>query len=149
MKGLSVIILIFTLIVPCWGWAKEPLFLVKEANRCPKVKTGGGFKVTELIHRKNDGVDPGFSVAYIELEPGKKTEPHRLLTSSQVYYVIKGTAILHVGNKSFEVHPGSVVYIAPTVVQWAENKSNNPFVFLCVVSPPWRPEDEEIVKVKP
>ena len=126
-------------------WAKDPQVLVKTLADSHKMTAGGGFSVVELLNPRNDKVDPGFSIAYVSLQPGKATEPHKLLNSSQVYYVVKGEAVLHANGKTLTLKPGMAVYLAPGVVQWAENRGHEEFAFLCVVSPPWRP-GEEVVK---
>ncbi len=127
-------------------WSGEPKVLIKTLKDSHTMTAGGGFKVIELIHPRNDGVDPGFSTAYVELGPRRSTKPHRLLTSSQVYYVLKGSAILHAGESTYKVKPGMAIYIAPGVFQWVENREDEPFAFICVVCPPWRAEDEQDLK---
>ncbi len=148
MRSISLLesfVVVVLLIVP--AFAKTPEYLVKHLNRSPEGVYGGGFIVREVIHPKNDPVNPGFSTAYVILKPHSKTKPHRLLESSQVYFVIKGRAILHVASKSIAVTPNTAIYIAPGVWQWAENPYDNDFVFLCIVSPPWS-KNEEVVKGK-
>ncbi len=139
MAGLLLGILIFGL-----TWAEEPSFLVKRVSQCPPKIYGGGFVVREVIHPKNDGVNPGFSTAYVVLKPRSKTTPHRLTESAQVYFVLRGRAILHIGNSTMEVGPNTAIYIAPGIWQWAENRWDEPFAFLCMVAPPWS-KGEEVV----
>ncbi len=126
--------------------AKTPDYIVKKVKNIPVITAGGGYMVKEVIHPKNDNINSGFSLAYIRLPQGKKTEPHILKSSSQAFYILKGKAILHIGKDKIEVSPGTAVYIAPGVVQWTENIGRGDFVFLCVVSPPWRASDEEVLK---
>ena len=145
MKKFLVLIAAIFLSVPAFGKSKQPEFLVKNALKCPQKVYGGGFLVREVIHPKNDGVNPGFSTAYITLKPHSKTEPHKLTKSAQVYFVLKGSAIVHIGSKTVKAKPNTAIYIAPNVWQWAENPNDKDFVFLCIVSPPWS-EKEEIVK---
>jgi len=125
-----------------------PLVLVKKADSCRVVTAGGGFTVHEVIHPKNDSVNPGFSIAKVLLGPGKSTVPHRLKTSAQVYYILKGKGILHVEDTSFVIEPGDAIYIAPGLFQWAENTGKTDLEFICVVSPPWRAYDEEVIEPK-
>ncbi|WP_022670560.1 cupin domain-containing protein [Hippea alviniae] len=146
MKKFLVLIAAIFLSVPAFGKSKQPEFLVKNALKCPQKVYGGGFLVREVIHPKNDGVNPGFSTSYITLKPHSKTEPHKLTKSAQVYYILKGEAILHIGNKTVKAKPNMAIYIAPNVIQWAENKSNRDFVFLCIVSPPWYKSEEKVLK---
>ena len=52
---------------------------------------------------------------------------------------------MHVGGEARAVEPGCVVHIPPGTVQWVENTGDIPFRFLCIVSPPWRADDDERV----
>ncbi len=141
----TLLVLIVSLCFSTGAQAKDRNFLVKKVSQCPVKVFGGGFLVREVIHPKNDGVNPGFSTAYIVLKAHSKTKPHKLTKSAQVYFILKGKAILHIGNKKITAKPNMAIYIAPNVWQWAENRSNKDFVFLCIVSPPWY-KKEEIVK---
>ena len=137
---------IIFLTIPALAKSNKVDFLIKDTFKCPQKVYGGGFLVREVIHPKNDGVNPGFSTAYITLKPHSKTEPHKLIKSAQVYYILKGEAILHIGEKTIKVKPNMAIYIAPNITQWAENKSNSDFVFLCIVSPPWYKSEEKVLK---
>ncbi len=119
--------------------------LVKCLKDCPEIVANDDSRLRELLHPANDGVNPGFSVAYAVVEPGGATVPHRLKTSTEVYYVIDGRATVHVGDEVRAVEPGCVVHIPPGTVQWVENTGDIPFRFLCIVSPPWRADDDERV----
>ncbi len=130
------------------AWAGKPSFLIKKVSNCPSGVYGGGFEVREVIHPRNDGVNPGFSTAYVTLKPHGRTVPHKLTKSSQVYFVVKGKAILHLGNRSFEVGPNTAIYIAPGVWQWAENRWDEPFAFICIVAPPWYKAEEVVSPVR-
>ena len=138
-------IFLFILLFASVVYAKNIDYLVKELSQCPSKVYGGGFLVKEVIHPKNDGVNPGFSTAYIVLKSHKKTEPHKLSNSNQVFFVIKGKAKIHIGNKVINAKPNMAIYINKNVWQWAENDTDNDFVFLCIVSPPWY-KKEEVVK---
>ncbi len=127
---------------------KGPLILVKKVDSCKVVTAGGGFKVYEVINPKNDSVNPGFSIARVELAKGKSTLPHRLRTSAQVYYILSGEGILHIEDSTMKIAPGDAIYIAPGLYQWAENTGDTTLTFICVVSPPWRAYDEEVKEEK-
>ncbi|MBU4534921.1 MAG: hypothetical protein KKF16_03645 [Euryarchaeota archaeon] len=51
---------------------------------------------------------------------------------------------MHVDNKQALVEPGQLVYIPPGSMQFIKNVSSGELKFLCMVSPPWRKEDDEI-----
>jgi mannose-6-phosphate isomerase-like protein (cupin superfamily) len=71
------------------------------------------------------------------------TVSHKL-KSSEVYYIIAGNGTMHIDDKAFEVGPECTIYIPPNSKQYIENIGNSDLVFLCIVDPPWRMEDEEV-----
>ena len=120
--------------------------IVKHLKYCEAIKAGDGMMLKELLHPKNDSVDLGYSIAYAALMPGGVSKPHRLKTSSEVYYITNGRAIVHVDREREEARIGSAVYIPAGAVQFIENIGSDDLQFLCIVSPPWRAEDEEVIK---
>ena len=40
------------------------------------------------------------------------------------------------------IEPGDAVYIPPLAVQFVRNCADEPLVFICLVDPAWRQEDE-------
>ena len=71
------------------------------------------------------------------------TKPHKL-KACEVYYIIAGQGLMHIDEKSLEVGPECTVYIPPNSTQYIENTGNSDLIFLCIVDPPWRLEDEEV-----
>jgi len=120
--------------------------LVKYLRDCTEITASDGTTLRELLHSKNDGIDLGYSIAHATLRPGGVSRRHTLKTSSELYYVIGGRGIVHVGRESKEVRSGCAVYIPAGTVQFVENIGCDTLEFLCIVSPPWRAEDEEVIK---
>ena len=87
----------------------------------------------------------GYSLAHAVLGPGVASAPHRLKSSSEVYFILEGRGIVHIDGESAEVAAGQAVYIPPRSVQHIENIGDGSLIFLCLVSPPWREEDEELI----
>jgi mannose-6-phosphate isomerase-like protein (cupin superfamily) len=86
-----------------------------------------------------------FSIALAILKPGKSSLPHRMKSSVEIYFILEGKAHMHIENDSEIVEPDQTIYIPPRSVQWIENIGNSDLKFLCMVSPPWKAEDEELV----
>jgi mannose-6-phosphate isomerase-like protein (cupin superfamily) len=101
-------------------------------------------ELREILHPDRDQVRIRYSLAHAVVRPGRATLPHRL-ASSEVYYVIAGAGMMHVDAEAEAVRAGDTVTIAPRAVQWIENKGATNLVFLCIVDPAWREEDEETV----
>ena len=100
--------------------------------------------IQEFIHPKNDGVDVQYSLAHAIVEVGKSSEPHILHQSSELYVILEGESILHVGEEAEILRGGDAALVPAGALQWIENIGNVNLKFYVIVSPPWRAEEEEI-----
>ena len=119
--------------------------LVKDVATIEPIEAGDGTELREILHPVRDGVHLNYSLALALLTPGEASIRHRL-ASSEVYHVLYGTGLMHVGDESQTVEAGQTVYIPVGEVQWIENRGGVDLAFLCIVDPPWRSEDEEILE---
>jgi mannose-6-phosphate isomerase-like protein (cupin superfamily) len=118
--------------------------LVKRMYDCDEMIAGDNTFLRELVHPKNDGVPLGCSIAYDKVLPGGHSIPHRLKTSSEIYHILSGEGRMYVGDENANVVKGDTILVPPNYVQHIENLSkNHELEFLCIVSPPWRMEDDE------
>jgi len=118
---------------------------IRKLNDCPEFIAGDHTRLRELLHPDRDHpFDGRYSLAHAVVEPGQASRPHRLATD-EVYYIISGAGVMHVGDDAAAVEPGDAIEIPSGAVQWIENRTAEPLVFLCIVDPAWRAEDEEIV----
>jgi mannose-6-phosphate isomerase-like protein (cupin superfamily) len=120
--------------------------IIRAIADCPHLKVADNSLLCELFHPCRPGPELllGCSIAHVQVLEGEKTLPHRLLTSSEVYFIIAGKATVYIDNKGYPVQEGQGVYIPPGSVQYIENPGDTTLIFLAIVSPPWRREDEEI-----
>lgn len=86
----------------------------------------------------------GYSLAHAIVHPGDITLPHRLKTS-EVYSILEGEGVMHIDAETAPVRAGATVYIPPKAVQFIENSGKTDLVFLAIVDPAWRVEDEEVL----
>jgi mannose-6-phosphate isomerase-like protein (cupin superfamily) len=119
--------------------------LVKDIRDCRAFPAIDDTIIRELLHPVETGMTIACSLAHATLGPGKSSRPHRLKTSSEVYYILQGNGTMHVGHQSADVCPGQIVFIPPGAVQFIENKGQGDLTFLCVVDPAWHEQDEELV----
>ncbi|MCD4734033.1 cupin domain-containing protein [bacterium] len=119
---------------------------IKSLLNSKKVIAGDGVHLRELVNAHNDpGFSGRYSLAEAILPVGLSSTPHRLHTS-ELYFVISGRAMMHIDDEVEELKSGDAVEIPPNAVQWVDNREGSePFVFLCIVDPAWRAEDEEIL----
>lgn len=86
----------------------------------------------------------GYSLAHAIVKPHSESLPHRLKTSSETYYILQGRGEMHIDNESGEVKVNDAIYVPPGSRQYISNTGTTDLVFLCIVNPPWKGEDEEL-----
>lgn len=117
--------------------------LIRRLNECERFTAGDGTELRELLHADKGKFSFGYSLAHAILPPGKTSRPHRLKTS-EMYYILDGEGMMHIDGESAKVTASCAVYIPPGSTQFIENTGKGDLLFLCVVDPAWRKEDEEI-----
>ncbi len=120
--------------------------LIRRLQDCDEFIGGDDSILRELLHPAKAKIDIRYSLAQATVKPGERTKPHRLKTA-EVYYLLQGQGRMHIDDETRDVTVQSAIYIPPHAVQWIENTGAVDLVFLCIVDPAWRPEDEEIVGV--
>jgi mannose-6-phosphate isomerase-like protein (cupin superfamily) len=118
--------------------------LIKKLKDCKEIAAGDRTRLRELLHPARDAAAIRYSLAVAWLAPGKKSQAHALATA-EVYYLIQGGGVMHIGDEAAEVAAGDAVYIPPNSIQWLENTGKEEIEFICIVDPAWRPEDEQIL----
>ena len=107
--------------------------------------------IREMLNPKHEIglVSLNYSLAHATLGPNTTSAPHRFFTASEVYYVLKGTGIMHIDDETADVGPGDTIYIPPQAVQYIENTGDSDLSFLCIVEPAWCQDIEEIIDNQP
>lgn len=118
--------------------------VIKNLKNCEKFTAGDNSILRELLHPLKADLKIQYSLAHAVVKKGQTTRPHRLKTS-EVYYILEGRGLMRSDEEQTLVYPGQAVYIPPYSIQHIENKGNSDLKFLCIVSPAWRAEDEEII----
>jgi mannose-6-phosphate isomerase-like protein (cupin superfamily) len=115
---------------------------IKRLKDCAEITAGDQTRLRELLHPDRDPAKIRYSLAVAWLAIGARSRAHKLKTS-EVYYLFRGTGVMHIGEEVALVTAGDAVYIPPGSVQWLQNTGEEEIEFLCIVDPAWRPEDEE------
>ena len=118
--------------------------IIKRLKDCKKFISGDNAVLRELLHADKGSFKFRYSLAHAVVKAGRVTKPHKLKTT-EVYYIIKGSGLMHVGGNSAKVKAGYAIYIPPYAVQYIKNTGNTDLEFLCIVDPAWRMVDEEII----
>jgi mannose-6-phosphate isomerase-like protein (cupin superfamily) len=119
---------------------------IKDLRNCPRFVALDGTEICEILHpgRETEDLEMGYSIAHARLGPGEASKPHRLKTSSEVYFILEGRGRMKIDGESADVRPGQMIYISPGSRQEIENRGDGPLTFLCIVYPNWQEEDEEL-----
>lgn len=117
--------------------------LIQKLNNCPEFTAGDHTILRELLHPDKQPLALRYSLAHATVSAGQSSTPHSLKTS-EVYYIVKGVGEMHIGGETQQVEPGDAIYIPPNAVQFIRNTGVEPLVFICIVDPAWRQEDETV-----
>jgi len=117
---------------------------IRDLEECESIVAGDGSQLRELLNPLKEDLAIRHSLAEARVPPGESTLAHRL-KSAEVYYILSGAGEIRVDHETAAVRGGQAVYIPPGAVQSIRNTGDDDLVFLCIVDPAWRPEDEELV----
>lgn len=117
--------------------------LVQKLNACDQFIAGDSTHLRELLHPDKQPLALQYSLAHATLPVGQTSQPHSLKTS-EVYYILSGKGEMHIEAETQLVEPGDAVYIPPNARQFIHNCGSEPLVFICIVDPAWRQEDETV-----
>lgn len=117
--------------------------LIRKLKDCLEFTAGDATQLRELLHPDKQPIDLRYSLAHAIVQPGQTSKPHALRTS-EVYYVLSGRGEMHIDDQQAMIEPGDAVYIPPLARQYVRCTSSEPLIFLCIVDPAWRAEDESV-----
>ena len=117
--------------------------LVQKLSACAEFMAGDSTHLRELLHPDKQPLALRYSLAHATLPVGQTSLPHSLKTS-EVYYILSGSGEMHIDAETQMVEPGDAVYIPPNARQFIYNCGSEPLVFICIVDPAWRQEDETV-----
>ena len=118
--------------------------LIRRFDDCEEFTAGDGCTLREFLHPDKQDIDLRYSLAHAVVKAHAKTAPHKL-TTSEVYYIINGGGTMHIDDETSAVGGGDTIYIPPNAVQFIENDGDEELVFICIVDPAWRVEDETVL----
>jgi mannose-6-phosphate isomerase-like protein (cupin superfamily) len=113
--------------------------LVKSLGACARIIANDLTELRELLHPEHDGVPLGYSLAHAVIKPGERSIRHHLAGATEVYYLLAGCGLMHVGEEAREVRAGDALLIPAGAVQFLENTGREDLAFLAIVEPAWQP----------
>jgi mannose-6-phosphate isomerase-like protein (cupin superfamily) len=127
------------------GFYVEDYLFTRNTGNCEFINATG-ISLCELMHPERMESDPGinYSIAYVVMDPGEKSLPHRL-SNPEIYYTLEGNGTVFVDDVPVTLHKGKLVLIPASEVQYVENTGNSSLLLLVIDQPAWKAENEEIV----
>ena len=117
--------------------------LIRSRLDCDEFVAGDGTLLRELLHPDKQPIDLRYSLAQASVPVGQTSISHALATS-EVYYILAGTGVMHIDAETQTVRSGDAIYIPPHAKQCIQNIGDEPIVLLCIVDPAWRKQDETV-----
>ena len=115
--------------------------IYKESKNITEWVAGDGTLLKELFHPLNENITTSYSLAEARIPAGGQSVPHRL-TGSELYYFLSGEAVIFVNDEMKSVKKGDLVWVPPNASQYVVNNADVDLVFICIVDPYWKKEDE-------
>jgi len=72
----------------------------------------------------------------IVYHPGDTAAAHYHVGCEHVFVVLEGSGVMHAGNESFRLEPGSAAAVEELEAHWFENDTDSDFVFVEFWAPP-------------
>lgn len=120
--------------------------LIKDPENSHYFRASDNTHLCELLSPAREGLELSYSIAHAMLEPGSKSLPHRLKNSSELYFILEGEGLMYIDSEKARVRSGQAIFIPPGSWQHIRNTGEGYLKFICIVSPPWRADDEEVDK---
>ncbi len=102
--------------------------------------------IREILAPRNSAIRRQ-SLAEATLPPGAATEAHTHPATEEIYYVLAGEGVMHVGAERAAIGPGDGIAIPPGTPHQVRCTGQSELVFLCCCVPAY--EDDDTVMVDP
>ena len=119
--------------------------ITKSITEIPGFEAGDLTWIKELLHPQNDQIPLNYSLAHASLAVNTASIPHILHANSEVYILVKGKGRVYIDEEEKELKTGELVFIPKGARQYIVNTGAEELQFLCIVSPPWSAEEEEVL----
>lgn len=124
---------------------EKTVMLLKSIKNILSFEANDKTTLKEILHPKNDSLALGYSLAHASLKIGESSLPHCLENQSEVYYFLNGSGKIKIGEEYQNITKGDVVLVPAGAKQHVENQGDEMLTFLCIVSPPWKEEDDQLL----
>jgi mannose-6-phosphate isomerase-like protein (cupin superfamily) len=119
---------------------------IRDIGSSKEIIAGDNTLLKELFNPLKDDLDLRYSFAVGRVQQGGSTYLHRL-KHSEVYFLLKGTGEFIINGETAIVGASQAIYIPPGASQKVTNVGNDELLFVCIVDPAWKEDDEEILEI--
>jgi mannose-6-phosphate isomerase-like protein (cupin superfamily) len=88
-----------------------------------------------------------FSIALATVKPGQKTLKHIHETSTEFYYITRGTGTIQLNSKKENIEENTLIYIPAKTKHTVTNTGKEDLLILCICNPPYTHEDTRITSI--
>jgi len=97
-----------------------------------------------ILELFNSSQDRTQSLARARVEPGVTTAWHRLIDTTEIYYILEGSGEVEIGESFIQqMEKGATVHIPANTAQRITNTGDTDLIFLCFCKPAFGPENYE------
>jgi mannose-6-phosphate isomerase-like protein (cupin superfamily) len=118
---------------------------LKKSSEINSILGDEGTKIKQYFQPQNTLNGINYSLAQFTLESGKKSKLHKI-KSSEIFYILQGNGSIEINKEQFQVKKDDSIYVPPNSEQFIKNTGTGDLVFLCIVEPAWKVEDEIILE---
>jgi mannose-6-phosphate isomerase-like protein (cupin superfamily) len=118
---------------------------IQNRDRVSSFTTKDGSEIRELLAHRNSCIR-NQSLAEARLPVGARTTLHYHPQAEEIYYVLRGTAQMLLGEESTSVGVGDAIAIPPGQPHQIHNTGNETLVFLCCCAPGYEHADTVLIE---
>jgi mannose-6-phosphate isomerase-like protein (cupin superfamily) len=91
--------------------------------------------------------DIPISIALATVKPGQKTLKHLHETSTEFYYITRGTGKIQLNSKKQSIGENTLIYIPAKTKHTVTNAGKEDLLILCICSPPYTHDDTKLANI--
>ena len=98
-----------------------------------------------LLMAKGQFGSKNLSITWVEGGPASGQQVHEHPEQEQIYVIVRGRGLMHVGGEEQEVRPGTLVFVPPATPHAIRNVGEEPLAYVSATAPPFeRPSADSI-----
>lgn len=120
--------------------------LIRDLNHCEEITAGDNTLLKVILHPDHEDLGISYSMSYARVQPNETSYLH-LLTTSEVYFILQGEGLMQINDEKQIIKKHQTVLIPPHAKQCVTCTSKEELIFLCIVDPAWKAENETVFEI--